>query len=137
VNANLPALISRINAVKAGGNAAAWENLRTEGVIDPDADIASYNPNSVTYALDHVTPVARLWNDEGYDSDDNVRRGHFLRQSNWQILTQRANSAKSSGGVQYRRWVGVNFVSSIADGGVRNSQRINGERFWDASNQPI
>ncbi len=137
VDARKPALIARINGIKSAENQNGWQALKTEGVIDPDANITTYDPSTITYAVDHITPVAQLWNQEGADSDDSARRSHFLDQSNWQILTQRVNSGKSSGGIQYRRYVGPNFVSSLADGGASHAKRISGQNFWDANNQPI
>lgn len=138
MSTHLTPLISRINGVKATGNMTSWQLLKTEGVIEENADITNYNPSTIIYALDHDTPVAQLWNSQGYDADnDSKRRNHFLDTNNLKIMTRRQNSAKGSGGIQYTKYVGPNFVSSIADGGAKSAKRIAGQKFRDASGNEI
>ena len=134
---HLPNLINEINLAKSSVNMAEWGLLKARGAIESNADIATYDPNSITYALDHHEPVAFFWNLEGHKSNDDTRRAHFLDETNWNILTSRANSAKGSGPHRYNKFVTQDFVSSLSEGGVTNSQKIDGQTFWDADSQPI
>ncbi|WP_378176245.1 DUF4157 domain-containing protein [Aquimarina sp. SS2-1] len=134
MNTHLPNIKTRIRNAQTNGNLTEWQLLKTEGKIEDDANISNYNPDSISYALDHRTSVAQLWNSGGFNTDDRTRELHFLNPNNLQIMTQRQNSSKGSGGIQYKKFVGLNFVSSLADGGVNNAIRINGQPFLDSEN---
>jgi hypothetical protein len=133
-----PALIKRIKNVQATGKQNEWDKLIDEGVVDKQPTMKSYNADEVDYELDHKTPVASLWNNEGWNApEDDTRKTHFLNEGNLKVLTKKANSAKSSGGVEYKNFVGLNFKSSIADSNAEKAYNIAGESFWDAAKKPL
>jgi hypothetical protein len=62
-------------------------------------------------SLDHVVPVATHWNTVGYDTDQQTRATWYNNTANLEVVRRSHNSAMGSGGVNYRRDVGPNFVS--------------------------
>jgi hypothetical protein len=67
-------------------------------------------PNALS-SLDHVVPVATHWNTTGYNTDQNTRGIWYNNTANLHVVRGSHNSSMGSGGVNYRRDVGPNFVS--------------------------
>jgi hypothetical protein len=51
--------------------------------------------------------------------------------------TAKGSEVEGSGRVTYKPYVGPNFTSSIADGGVKGALRIDGKPFVDASGKAL
>ena len=145
-NRDLPGLIQQIENVQDRYKTAstekdkeravdAWNVLKRGGVVEKNAIIETYDPHTIQYDVDHIEPVSTRWNDTGFDKDDATRGTQVLEDANLQILTHEANVEK--GGEFYREYVGPNFESSIAEGGLKNAKKIGGKRFLDAAGNPI
>lgn len=132
-----PTLIQEIQLAQTNIDLVIWQRLKNTGKVNRNADIHQYNPNTIVYHVDHMTPVAQLWNTSGNRGNDAERRSHFLAESNLTLLTEEANTAKGSGGITYLPFVESSFVSMIAGGGINSSSLIDSERFWDANQTPI
>lgn len=132
-----PDLIREIQLVQTNLDERGWQRLKLTGKINRNATITDYNPAMIPYHVDHIKPVAQLWNSSGKRGSDSDRRAHLLDLNNLTLLTEEANTAKGSGGILYDRFVELGFTSVLAGGGINGSTTIDGMKFWDASGQPI
>jgi predicted chitinase len=130
-------LIRTIKGIQSAQNAPAWRLLKDNGFVEPEADIKTYDPDKVIYAVDHKEPLAKRWNQSGYNTDDTTRYNQMSERKNLILVTHKWNSAKGSDGINYYPYVGPDFTSKIADGGIKNATQINGVPFNDASGKPI
>jgi small-conductance mechanosensitive channel len=66
-----PKVIQKIQSVKAMPDGAAkntaWRQMKSQGFVEQKCTgaISAYNPNSIKYEVDHITSIARMWNDAG------------------------------------------------------------------------
>ncbi|AFZ10964.1 hypothetical protein Osc7112_6884 (plasmid) [Oscillatoria nigro-viridis PCC 7112] len=137
-----PEVIARVRSAQQKQDTNMWKQLERDGLVDPGADIKTYNPDKVQYHVDHIEPVSARWNAEGYDSSDSIRARQLLETNNLRVVTGAYNTAKGSevpgsGRVTYKPYVGPNFTSSIADGGIQGALRIDGKPFVDASGKEL
>jgi hypothetical protein len=109
-----------------------WNKLINKGELDPQTiptlrtyDHPKHFP-TFKYETDHIKSLGTYWNNGEKNKDDAARSATTLDQTNWQLLTERANQEKS--GVQFDRDVGDAFSSVVADS-PKDSNTICGEPF--------
>ena len=130
-------LIQKVRGVQKIGDQGAWRQLIQTGLVEPKATMNNYDPNKVKYHVDHIEPLAKRWCDKGYDSDDSQRLHELTERKNLRLVTARYNTSKGSGGIKYLPYVGPNFISQFAEGGINGSLKVHGQPFLDASGQPL
>jgi predicted transcriptional regulator len=119
------------NVDAAGGQFARadqtpWETMIAHEYAKPDE---KFNVNAARngfyyqrnrYDVDHVTPLAEDWNDEGGNNTDQKERiratrgekGQRGRPGGLALLEKSLNRSKGSGGITYHLWVGPEFTST-------------------------
>jgi len=137
-----PGVVAKVLSAQQKQDTNMWQQLERDGLVEPRADIKTYNPNKVEYHVDHIEPVSARWNAKGHDSNDSTRADQLLETNNLRVVTGAYNTAKGSeveglGRVTYKPYVGPNFTSSIADGGVKGALRMDGKPFVDASGKAL
>ncbi|WP_143268341.1 hypothetical protein [Azospirillum agricola] len=60
-------------------------------------------------SIDHVDPVAKHWNDVGYNSNRSTRTTWYTDESNHVTVCRSCNSSMGSGGIRYRITTGANY----------------------------
>ncbi|MVT08328.1 eCIS core domain-containing protein [Chitinophaga tropicalis] len=93
-------------------------------IVDWDADFKTWKPDPSIFTVDHIKDLGGLWTAEGYNTDDVKRGDHVVGDNNLRVITQRHNSKKK--GKNYSMFVGPDFTSVIADGGIRGAKTITG-----------
>lgn len=106
--------------------------------------IEKYKPEQIKYEVDHIVPLAILWkksggwnNIAGNNTNDMERYRHMSDPTNLQVVTKEFNSAKSSAGENYDRYVKPDFTSKKAEGGIKGALKFNGKPFQDAAGNPL
>ncbi|MFI1018320.1 hypothetical protein [Streptomyces sp. NPDC020965] len=118
--------------------------LAKEGVL-PDTATQTYlsagkflisDIRGVKYQVDHMDSLAQHWVDIGHDSGDGARWTRATDRKNLRWVTQRYNLSKGSQNSAGERatyaskfWVGPEFVSIFAEGGIKNAKKINSVPF--------
>jgi hypothetical protein len=130
-------LIQKVKAVQKSGDQGAWQDLISTGLVEPNASIDSYDPDKVDYHVDHIEPLAKRWNQQGHNSNDSRRLHELGERTNLRLVTAIYNTSKGSGGINYLPYVGPNFTSQFAEGGINGSLKVYGQPFLDASGKPL
>jgi hypothetical protein len=142
INDEKRGLIDEVKEAQGNKDFSAWKKLKDLGKVETNADIENYKPEKVMYHVDHRIPVTYLWNEIGWNKDDSERGKHLTERSNLRLVTEEYNLSKGStvdglGPVKYKDYVGPNFTSEIAEGGIEGARKIDGKPFLDAARKPL
>jgi hypothetical protein len=139
-----PGLILKVKkAQEDPKNLDNWKKLKEDGLVEENADIEKYKPEDVKYAVDHIQPVSFRWSDkEGRNSNDSKRYNQLTERDNLRLVTAEYNTSKGSevegsGRVNYKKCVGPDFTSMIAEGGIKGARKIDGKPFEDAAGNQL
>ncbi|HEX5859371.1 MAG TPA: hypothetical protein VFY91_14800 [Microbacterium sp.] len=135
------------------------EELISVGKLDRETAIPVYEAGQLTshwveaqvlspraYHVDHIHSLAEHWKDTGHDSTDAERWSVATDPGNLRLITQRANLQKGARGegedADYHRYghqkfVGPNFRSWLADGGIPNALNLDNMPFVDEKGDPL
>lgn len=89
------------------------------------------------YHVDHIEPLAKRWNQQGHNSNDSRREQELRERTNLRLVTASYNTSKGSGGINYLPYVGPNFTSRFAEGGINGALKVHGQPFLDVSGEPV
>jgi hypothetical protein len=150
-----PNVIKKIESVQAMPDGSAkntrWAQLRRAGIVEPKytGAINAYKPDSIKYEVDHIIPIAKMWNEAGTwksgkswgeagnNTDDKTRYNQMSEATNLQVVTEQYNRSKSSGGEFYERFVLAKFTSDKAASGIAGALTFDGEPFRDAAGNSL
>lgn len=136
--AELPGIKAEIQKVMNSNDPARdlqWNELIKQGKVESGASIANYDPDKVSYHVDHEPDLAISWNTGDNDKGDDIRKDHVLDDKHLRVVTSQFNLGK--GRTKYALFVGKNFESAKLNV-AKNAKSISGEAFLDAENgKPI
>lgn len=110
-----------------------WISLRTRQIVpnEPfDATRQAAYLNRESYDVDHITPLAQHWTNQGGNNTDERERQTVAAGTNLRLLWASLNRSRQAEGARYARSVGQSFESQYTRGMAQGFKFIQpGRRF--------